>query len=317
MEYVKCNLCGIGATRTVFLARDTNIGTEGEFPIVQCRNCGFVYSNPRLTGEALAIAYNSERYGSYQTIFHDVRLPTPEHLRRAKWLSMVCQTGTMVDIGCGDGLFLKAMESHKWRVIGLEPDERAINFGREKLGLDVRDTVIEDISEEQLELVTLWDSLEHLPDPTYVLSRVNEKLKSGGRVAISVPNWDSLERKVFQAGWIAVDAPRHLSHFTPDSLRRLLTKTGFETESLEMRAPVMSLASNILRWLGNSVLRDGKRKSGNAISCSNTLSNSPGRISERKKATIRATYVILSVPNVWINLAGKGASITALARKIR
>ncbi len=86
-----------------------------------------------------------------------------------------------------------------------------------------------------------------------MLQEVHRILKPAGYVAQSLPNWDSIERSVFKAGWIAVDAPRHLYHLTPITIGVALEKSGLVVRRLDVSAGSLSLASNTMHWLGYRV----------------------------------------------------------------
>jgi 2-polyprenyl-3-methyl-5-hydroxy-6-metoxy-1,4-benzoquinol methylase len=74
----------------------------------------------------------------------------------------------------------------------------------------------------------LWDVLEHTFEPLATLQQVNELLKPGGMIACTVPNERSLDRYLFGATWVGYDTPLHLTVFSPDTLRRMLHKAGFQ-----------------------------------------------------------------------------------------
>src|SRR2546429_4465682 len=88
-------------------------------------------------------------------------------------------------------------------------------------------------------------SLEHVPGPMANLGRVLRLLRPGGLLAISVPNFDSWERRRFGSAWFHLDLPRHRTHFTPHSLRLALTKSGFEVQAVETSGDAGSLLATL------------------------------------------------------------------------
>lgn len=311
MEYVACDLCGSVDTRRVYRVRDTNYGTAGEFDIVQCAACRLVYLNPRPDSARHAEIYPEATYDPFGEIDQVHPRPNAMQRARARGLTRIIGTGRVLDVGCGTGLFLQAMRDAGWECRGVEPSPRASEFARTRLQLDVRQGTLFDVdATESFDLITFWDVLEHTPSPRAVLGRAHELLLPRGFVAISLPNWDSIERRIFGAEWIALDAPRHFYHFAPNTLRRLLSACGFEIVSLDARAPVMSLASNVLRWGGRWVLRRGKQKSADALDATTRRTVSPAR-----RALIQLTYLGMTPFNALFNVLGRGADLWVLARK--
>jgi SAM-dependent methyltransferase len=190
--------------------------TREAFSILRCTRCGLGHTSPQ--PEDLG------RY--YGTKYHGGRHGLTERLcmaRRMRFLSALeTRPARLLDFGCGDGGFLEVARAAGWNVMGVElkPDH-----ARAK-GLDVADT-IEQVN-GPFELITLWHSFEHVRRPKEVLEALLPRLAPGGQVIIAVPNVDSLQARAFGAGWFHLDVPRHLFHFTPDSLTRLLGRVGLD-----------------------------------------------------------------------------------------
>lgn len=313
MEYVNCNLCGGRNHRRRYQLSDTNYGLAGKFTLVQCRDCELVFLNPRPTKSEIGLYYPESRYHPYKTI-HAVgaTFPGPTHWRRAHWLTQQKEPAKLLDVGCGNGLFLVAMRGFGWQCVGVEPNEAAGQHARDTLGLKVH---IGDVfllrSAATFDLITLWDVLEHVHSPADVLAHCNRLLKPGGIVALHVPNWDSIERRLFRERWTGLDVPRHLYHFSPRTLRQLLNLSGFRVQTLITQAPVLTLASNVLRWAGDWLYRKGKPKALTAES-SNDSSRSPAR-----RRLVSFVHLLMGPPNAVANLMNRGATIMVVAVKAR
>jgi 2-polyprenyl-3-methyl-5-hydroxy-6-metoxy-1,4-benzoquinol methylase len=312
LESILCDLCGSDQSQRLYSVPDTNYGTPGKFSIVQCQRCKLVYLNPRPSAAELPAVYPETRYDPFQTIHTTGPIaPHPLQWSRGEQLTHLSGPGKVLDVGCGDGLFLKAMQQLGWSCVGVEPNQSAVEFARSHLGLDVRLGEIFAIgAQENFDLITLWDALEHTPSPTTVLSHAAKLLTPTGRIALSVPNWDSFERMIFRGRWIALDAPRHLYHFSPQTATHLLNKCGFEIQKLEASAPVLSLASNLLRLGGDLAFRGGQAKA--------TRTSGPATSSEpssKRKMLIQLIHWLMLVPNSCANLLQRGSSLTILARK--
>ena len=253
MEFVKCDLCGADNTTLLFVAHDTNYFREGAFNVVKCNACGLVYLHPRPTAQELKHFYPQEEYFPYRRAAGveqgNQEQFTRPYREKVDRLTKCIGSGRVLDLGCGEGYFLKAMQNSGWETFGAEISEFASRFAQENLGLNVStgDIFSAGFPGGFFDVVTLWDTLEHLPNPTAVLSEVHRILKSDGLIAISIPNFASPDRRLFGSEWIDIDAPRHLYHYSPKTLRQMLAKTGFDCLSLRCQAPPISLASNGLR----------------------------------------------------------------------
>ena len=311
MEHVACDLCGSDDSRLIYSLFDTNYGLPGQFTLVQCRDCDLVYQNPRPSVAEIASFYPTARYHPFQTIYsQETAVPTSTHRKRARLLTQKMGSGNVLDLGCGNGLFLLAMRELGWRCVGLEPNVAAAQHARDILQLDVHTGDIFSLeARSTFDLITLWDVLEHTHAPSNVLQHAHRLLKPPGTLALNVPNWDSFERRLFRERWIALDAPRHLYHFSPKTIRQLLAKCGFDVKILRAQAPVLSLASNVLRRGGDWLLRQGQAK---ALV---RPASGPDTVSPRRRRLIQLVHLLMLPPNAVANALNRGAGMTVIAQK--
>ena len=123
---------------------------------------------------------------------------------------------------CGDRSFLSAATASGWLATGVEIELEAAR----SRGLTVTDR-IDDVS-GTFDLITLWHSLEHTRSPRDVLRALTDRLAREGTLIVAVPNFDSLQARLCKSFWFHLDVPRHLFHFTPFALRRLLEGCSLE-----------------------------------------------------------------------------------------
>jgi SAM-dependent methyltransferase len=256
-ERVPCPLCSEDDADALFVARDRLVGLPGEFPVVRCRRCGLVYLNLRPTPTALAGYYPDEYYPI------DQRRETPEAIAVARGLLRRVRTATrgrslrILDVGCGAGLFLKFARDAGHEVLGIEPSEAPARYGRQVYGLPIETGTLEtvDLPADAFDVVVMWHVLEHLPDPVETLRTVRRILKPGGLLLLGVPNVASLEASVFGRRWFSLDAPRHLTHFTPDTAGAVVERAGFALDRIENSSGAVGLVYSLMGDLTGVSLR--------------------------------------------------------------
>lgn len=232
MESVSCNLCGRDLPLQWLTITDRFNGDP--FHLVRCQACGLIYLSPRPTMEEMAICYPDD-YEAYQPPSEEMTLTQAWHTRRMWEMQInyvekfVSEPGKLLDIGCATGEFLSTARDHGWQVSGFEMIDQSAEKARSRYTLDVITGTVEsvELAENSFDAITMWDVLEHLPDPLGAFNRCRKLLRQDGVVIFSIPNLDSCDRYLFGKKWIGWDAPRHFTLFTMDSLDLLLKKTGY------------------------------------------------------------------------------------------
>lgn len=156
------------------------------------------------------------------------------HRRRSQpFLSLLepyRQLGTMLEVGCAAGFFLKIAAEDGWQVQGLELMEAAVGYGRDRLGLDISSATLEDanLPSESFDTVVMIETVEHLLDPAQTLTEAHRLLRPGGAILVTVPNQNSLMRNLYGIDWSVLSPAEHLFYFTEETLGALLHKVGFQ-----------------------------------------------------------------------------------------
>jgi SAM-dependent methyltransferase len=276
-EECACPLCAGTTWAPLAEGPDQARGGKGLwFMIVQCHHCGLCFTNPRPSARGIGSFYPAH-YGPHQLTESKgagpswwQRLPLvrqrPDVLR--KTLPIHGQ-GRLLDFGCGSGSFLLRMRRQGWKVTGLDASEAVVARLRGQLGLhalsgSLPHPALEDAS---FDVITMWQSLEHVHQPLEVLQAARQILAPGGKLIATVPNIDSLAFRWFGSAWSGLDLPRHLVHFTPETLRRMLRGAGFSASRVAMvrrgswlRASARLAARHLhreprwLRWLQSKAL---------------------------------------------------------------
>lgn len=132
------------------------------------------------------------------------------------------------ELGCATGCYLQVLQQKGWSVTGVEPGSVPA-AAAQKAGLDVKCGTLEscEIPGDTFDLAAAWMVIEHVPDCRKTLLGMGRILKPGGELLISIPNAGCWEPRVFGRHWYAWEPPRHLHHFTPQSIRQLLSDCGF------------------------------------------------------------------------------------------
>ncbi|WP_299314207.1 class I SAM-dependent methyltransferase [uncultured Aquimarina sp.] len=153
-------------------------------------------------------------------------------------------TGALLDIGAGTGDFLIEATKKKWQVVGIEPNEQARILAKEKGIILQSDTV--NLLSNSFDIITMWHVLEHIPDLSAQIKELKRLLKPGGHLIIAVPNFKSYDAYYYKSFWAAYDVPRHLWHFSRNSIKSLFLKNGIilkETKPLLFDSFYVSLLS--------------------------------------------------------------------------
>jgi SAM-dependent methyltransferase len=134
----------------------------------------------------------------------------------------------LLDVGAGRGRFVLAARAAGYEAAGIEPSLRGAQAAA-AAGAPVQQVTIERavIEPGSLDAVTLWHVLEHLEEPHAALERIRGWMAPGSGLMVGVPNLASLQAQISGERWFHLDVPRHLTHFTPLGLTRLLEVTGF------------------------------------------------------------------------------------------
>jgi SAM-dependent methyltransferase len=147
--------------------------------------------------------------------------------------SLASRGGALLDIGCGTGNFLAAARDAGYRVTGIELDRNAARFAKERLGLErVLPLTISEFAaqhaREQFDVVTFFEVLEHQAAPVEFLQKVRARVRTGGLIALSVPN-----RERWLTGADVLDyPPNHFLRWNVGALKTFLSEQGFEVLSI-------------------------------------------------------------------------------------
>ena len=235
-----CRICGATKLSTRYRLR--------RFDVYGCDDCGLLFRHPLPDTSELIEMYNDARYVE-SSYFADGRRrgsSSPEigiFEQALADLADLAERGPLLDVGCGNGVFLDMARTAGWSVSGIEISERHANEARNRMGLDVRcgDFLEVGLPLGSFNVITMWDFLEHVLDPRQVLERTRELLAPAGVLLIFTIDSTSLFNMIGELLHRVVgprstpvlellyDA-RHNYYLTPRSLTQVANRSGLSVE---------------------------------------------------------------------------------------
>ena len=220
---ITCPACGHGHSKVAM--------TRFERNVLQCSGCGVGYMEafPADLGDV----YSHEGYNDTQetNYLHNVDYRKKRFaLERLKiirgHIKKAPRDTRLLDVGCGTGWFLEVAMQEGFVGYGLELGKEIAAATSKRLKIRVFTETLQEMPEsEKFDVITLFDVLEHVPDPKSVLQAVHAHLRPGGIALIFCPNLDSVGMKILGPRSSLVMPAEHLFYFTPKSLQSLIEQT--------------------------------------------------------------------------------------------
>jgi SAM-dependent methyltransferase len=235
----RCPACGGAETRVLFSATDRRYATTDRiFQIVECRQCRLIRLHPQPTPGELHAHYPPGYWLVPGTTVTDRlrhwlrRWVLRDHLHFVeRALNESESPGIVLDVGCGDGLFLEMLaERGRTNIAGLDFSPEAATAAWTRAGVPAICGTLSPapLAPGSCALITMFQVLEHLSHPVNYLDAARELLAPEGRLIVQVPNVASWQFLLLGEHWNGIDVPRHLLDFRLADLEALLEKCGFE-----------------------------------------------------------------------------------------
>ena len=247
-----CPVCD-GAAVSRYAAKDGYV-------FWRCAACGLLFVWPRLSAPPEEI-YQADYFGGAKAGFGYVDYDAEKSALDGLYLGFLERAarhlpkkGKLLDVGAATGHFVALAKGAGWDARGIDVSAHGADTARAK-GLDVRQTTLDgyDAPAGSFDMLTMWDVIEHLPDPMAALKKAATLLRPGGLLAIVTPDARSAWARLWGTRWHALVPPEHIVMFNRAALSEALGRNGFEI--LEARNPVKSfkipyILSTFARWTG-------------------------------------------------------------------
>ena len=237
-EYLNhCPLCKSGHFTLYKKLKDYSVSQES-FEIVSCNNCGFRFTNPRPAESALGKYYESEDYISHtnqgnnlvNNLYKLARIYTIQE--KSKLIRKWGRKGHLLDIGCGTGEFIDYNKKLNWAVSGVEVNDKARTQAEELVGQSLFSSLEAVPRDQQYQAITLWHVLEHISQLEESCQKIKSLLAPKGVLMVAVPNCESYDATYYDQYWAAFDVPRHLYHFTQQSMEQWWKKFDLRIQAV-------------------------------------------------------------------------------------
>ena len=244
MESAPCPLSGSRECTPLLLVPDRFNLDGNQWQLVRCCTSGLVMLDPRPDAHEMAAYYPTEAYDPFLNQTNSRSLRDKAYLAISDLLlagkaSMVmngvrkpAKATHVLEIGCSSGRLLLQLQKDfaipSEHLFGIEPDSNAVLAARSAGLTQVSEVELPNSDfDRRFDRIVFWHALEHLHQLGEHLDKARELLDADGQLVIALPNLQSYDARLYGSHWIALDAPRHLYHFTPTTLRALLNKHGF------------------------------------------------------------------------------------------
>ncbi len=252
----ECPICKCPDVTHLFKAFPLDYTATEKIDIFRCPECGYGYTG-QAHGEEIDAMYSSGSYSDNEGPVQLLVKPLLNVLERNKlrYVNRWKQSGSLLEIGSGKGRFLQQARRAGFEVFGIEPSARSYKISTKLYGSIASSKTLDefiDVNRKKFDVIFLWHVFEHLPDPHITLEKISRILADDGIVLMAVPNFDSMQAKLGGPNWYHLDPPRHLHHFSPDSLSILFDRSGYRTLEVAYDSFYQDFLGEITTWLNLS-----------------------------------------------------------------
>lgn len=239
-EYRNCPVCEAASDRKIFVK---NGGTY-----VKCGMCGMIYLNPVFKDDELRKYYENNIATQVAAHASESEFYRSIYTKGLYSIERFTNKGAILDIGCSGGFFLNVAKERGWLTYGIELNRSEFAIAC-KLGHKVWNMSIEEISlNEKLNVITMWDVLEHIKMGRQYLEHLKNLLDDDGIVFIQTPNSASLAARVIQERCNMFDGLAHVNLYTPKTISVLCEKAKYHILHMETVIDEIKVLKNYLNY---------------------------------------------------------------------
>ena len=238
-ENISCPNCGSQENTPFLMVKDHFLSKE-DFGLLKCNSCNLIFTGNRPGIEKIGDYYKSTDYVSHSSTKKGIVNRAYNMVRnytlgkKVKLISSLVSGTNLLDIGAGTGHFLKRANDEGFTVLGLEPDEDARRVAGEINNVELLPLEsLSSLGHGKFDAITMWHVLEHVFHLNAELETIIAALKKDGVLVIAVPNYSSFDASYYKEFWAAYDVPRHLYHFSPEVIIKLVEEKGLKFEKME------------------------------------------------------------------------------------
>jgi len=242
LETNLCPLCNSDKSTITFNGKDF-LYSKKDFTVVSCSSCGVMYTNPRVKKNQIG-NYYFKGYSPYKPVKRNPLLRTMIDLSGNIFGNINIEIHkdiksynfkTVLEVGPGSGSLLQFLKKNNYQVAGVEIDNDCVERIKAQ-GIECYCGELSDykrmLGTRKFELIILCHVLEHLYNPREIIEIIYSLLSDNGILYMILPDVGSIEAKLFGKYWIGWDLPRHVVHYNRNTVRDLLTKSGFKVISI-------------------------------------------------------------------------------------
>ena len=236
IHYTLCPVCGSAGISKIFKVKD-NTASQEYFDIYHCSSCQVRFTQNAPSEASINEYYKSDNYishsdtskGFINRLYQTVRNISLNQKRKLIEKTTGLGNGHLLDVGSGTGYFAAAMQKGGWHVTGLEPDAGARDIAARQHALQLMPVdELFNLAENKFDAITLWHVLEHVHNVKKYIITFKKLLTDTGKLFIAVPNYTSYDSLSYGSNWAGYDVPRHLYHFTPQTMQWLMKECGLK-----------------------------------------------------------------------------------------
>ena len=226
---IPCNLCGCTSAELLYPTME----------LVKCTDCELIRAKEIMDRGKLERLYSESYFHSSDSGslgYDDYIADRPKILktfdtRMEEIENRLGRKGKLLDVGCATGFSLEAACKRGWEAYGVELSKFASEYARRKVGVDVFCGMLEEFESEpeSFDVITMWDYIEHCPDPLGEIGLASRLLKAGGLLVLTTPNIASLPSRIWRSRWMGFKQDEHIYFFSPATIMKMFSRSRIET----------------------------------------------------------------------------------------